>query len=340
MTKLKRFVMGKVGTKNILLGVSLSVIAIIGIFAIMFTTIQEEDTSTQQEIQESIQNEISNYPQITGVHAENICTILDLECSSEKSFPAIYDSDDGYTKFIYTKEHVDYFFRIHGDELIYRTSVHPSIWKTFDENWAQDVDYLKPVSSQLITYAYEDVCGFPVTDQMRLDLIYEASHDFTNDGLSYIKLRGGTFTHVELSQYYNHVYPSLEYWFTLKNGQQVNFKIGACDVKDPNVSLGSAFEAYYKIKPETGEEKYDHLSAPGFPMVNAVTMQPVLDMANCHRMTEYYTKMQSPTMFTRENVTFDPLWKNQVFPIMDYCNDIGNYEMNIIDGKIEWSFTV
>lgn len=311
----------------------------VGIFsALEFTMSDDESSPSEQQLQESIQNEISRYPKITGVHAENICTILDLKCPPGKSFPAIYDSDDGYMKFTYTKEFVDYFFNVHGNELVYRTSVNPSVWKTFDENWAEDVDYLKPVSSQLITYDYEDVCGFPVTDKMRLDLVYEASHDFTNDGLSYIKLRGGTFTHVELAQHPDHVYPLLEYWFTLKNGQQINFKIGACDIKDPHVSLGSAFEEYYKIKPETGEEEYDHLSGPGFPMVSSVTMQPVLDVANCHRMTEYYTKMQSPTMFTRENVTFDPLWKNQIFPIMDYCNNVGEFKMNIINEKIEWNF--
>ena len=82
---------------------------------------------------------------------------------------------------------------------------------------------------------------FLLTDQMRLELINEASHDFTHDGMSYIKVRGGDFTHVELSQYYEHVYPSLEYWFTLRNGNQINFTIGACDIDEPRVSLGSGF---------------------------------------------------------------------------------------------------
>ena len=82
-----------------------------------------------------------------------------------------------------------------------------------------------------------------------------------------------------------------------------------------------------------------HISAPGFPMVNTITMQPVLDEANCYRIAEYYTKLQSPTMFTRENIDFDPLWKDQVFPIMDNCEEIGNFDMKIFDEKIEWVFS-
>lgn len=331
--------MGKVGRKNIVLGASLSVIAIIGIFAIVLTTTsQENNSSTQKTIQESVQDEISKYPEITGIHAENICTILDIECSSDQSFSAIYDSSDGYLKFTYSKNHVDYFFKIHDDELSYKTSVNPVVWRIYDENWVRDVDYMKPVSFQSITYDYEDICKFPVTDKMRLALIEDASHDFTNDGLSFIKLRGGEFTHIELSQYYEHAYPSLNYWYVLNNGQQVYFKIGACDQDGSGVSLGKPSEEYFKIKPDSGEEMIEPISAPGFPMVNTVTMKPILDIENCHKITEYYTKMQSPIMFTRENVTFDPLWKDQVFPIMDYCDDIGDFKMDVVDEKLQWSF--
>ena len=97
----------------------------------------------QQKIQETIQNEISTYPKISGVHATNICTILDLECPPQKSFAAMYDASDGYTKFTYSKEHVDYFFRMHGNELVYSTSLEPTIWKTFDENWSKDNGFPK-----------------------------------------------------------------------------------------------------------------------------------------------------------------------------------------------------
>lgn len=202
------------------------------------------------------------------------------------------------------------------------------------------VPEINAVSFQSITYDYEDICKFPVTDEMRLALIEEASHDFTNDGLSFIKLRGGTFTHIELSQHHEHLYPSLEYWYTLKNGQQVYFEIGACDEDTSRVSLGKISEEYYLIKPDTGETQYRQISVPGFPLVNTVTMQPVLDDANCYNVAEYYTKLQSPTMFTRENVTFDPLWKEQVFPLMDYCDDTGDFKMNVVDEKLKWDFVI
>lgn len=43
--------------------------------------------------------------------------------------------------------------------------------------------------------------------------------------------------------------------------------------------------------------------------------------------------------FTRETTAFDAAWANQVFPLMDYCTSIGNYELKTIDGNINWSFT-
>ena len=192
----------------------------------------------------------------------------------------------------------------------------------------------------LLPYDYEDICGFPVTDEMRLNAIYDGSTNFTNDGMSYLTLRGGSFTHVELSQYYETEYPSLHYWFTLRNGQQVYFKIGACEVEGSNITLGKPGPDYMKIKPGMYDNEYHHIQGPGFPLINTVTMQPVLDIENCQGIAEYYTTLQSHTMFTRENVTFDPLWKDQVFPLMDYCNDIGNYEIEILYEKIKWSFKI
>ncbi len=338
--------MGRVGMNSkILLGVGVSVIAIIAV--IVISVLEDESSLAEQKIRESIQNAISKSPKITGVHAQNICEILDLECPSNKTFQAVFDPNDGYTKFTYSKSRVntsvvDYNFRIIDNELEYKTNRNPTEWRTFgDDSWMWDDDLTSNVSIQSKSYDYEDVCGFPVTDEMRLDVIYEESTHFTNDGLSYLKVRGGVFSHVELAQYYDHQYPSLEYWFTLKNGQQVNFRIGACGLIDGSyITLGTSFDEYYKIKSATGEAKYEQISAPGFPMVNTVTMQPVLDIENCQRISEYYTKMQSDTMFTRENVTFDPLWKNQVFPLMDYCIDVGNYELKILDGMRNWSFTV
>ncbi len=195
------------------------------------------------------------------------------------------------------------------------------------------------MSQELLeSYDFADVCGFPITDQTRLGFIYQKSNDFTNDGLSYLKLWEGTFTHVELSQYYENIYPSLEYWFTLRDGDQVYFKIGACDTDGSGITLGKPGPDYLKIKPGMYDNEYERISAPGFPLINTMTMQPVLDIDNCQGIAEYYTTLQSHTMFTPENVIFDPLWKDQVFTLMDYCNDVGNFTLEELDGKINWSF--
>ena len=193
---------------------------------------------------------------------------------------------------------------------------------------------------KLKPYDYEDVCGFPVTDEMRLNIISEESTRFTNDGMSYLKVRGANFSHVELSQYNHDIVPALQYWYELRNGEQVYFEIGVCDIDNPKITLGTMGSTYLKAIPDNCDDEFEKLSVPGFPLVNCYTMEPVLDVDNCKGLAEYYTKMQSPTMFTRENVTFDPLWKDQVFPLMDYCNDIGNFKMDIIGEKLKWSFTV
>lgn len=193
-------------------------------------------------------------------------------------------------------------------------------------------------------YDYEDVCGFPITDEMRLDAILEGSTQFSNDGYSYLTLRGGTFSHVELSRHSADVYPTLQYWFTLRNGLQVYFTMDACEVEGVSdgskMSLGTSNEPYYELHPPTGEDRYEIMSAPGHFMIHSITREPVLDAENCERISKYYTTMQSDAMFTEENVTFDPLWKNQLFPLMDYCTGIGNFELKIVDGKRHWSFTV
>lgn len=103
------------GTKGIIFGVCLPTATIVGI--LIFTIFSTDDSSSSQKIQETIQNKISSYPKISEVHTKNICAILGLECTSQKSFAAMYDSSDGYAKFTYSKEHVDYFLRIHNNDL-------------------------------------------------------------------------------------------------------------------------------------------------------------------------------------------------------------------------------
>ncbi len=196
------------------------------------------------------------------------------------------------------------------------------------------------VSTQSKPDNYEDVCGYPVTDEMRLDAISKLSYGFDPP---YLKLHPGNFTHVERSQYLTDI-PLLQYWFELKNGKQVYFEMGACDIDGANITLATIGPNYKDWKiPEDADfdtAKYEILAAPGSPLIYQDTLKPVLDIDNCKRVADGYTKEERWQLFTRETTTFDPPWENQVFPLMDYCTGIGNYELKTLDGNINWSFTL
>ncbi|MCV0409629.1 hypothetical protein [Nitrosopumilus sp.] len=189
----------------------------------------------------------------------------------------------------------------------------------------------------LESYAYEDVCGYPVTDEMRLDLISRSS--WSHDSFPYLKGHPGHFTHVILSRDIEAI-PVLQYQFELDSGKHVSFEMDACNLDSSKIGLIEYGPTYLKPQSEYGDAFFNTISVPGNPMVQFSTMQPVLDAENCQRVAKYYTTLQSHTMFTRENVTFDPIWKDQVFPLMDYCNDAGDFKMDIIDEKLKWSFVV
>lgn len=117
--------------------------AIIVVTAI--SMIEDTQSLTEQEVLESIQNEISESPKITGVHAQNICEILDLECAPDASFQVTFDPNDGYVKLTYSKLQPvdtfseDYRFRINDSELEYKTNHNPTEWRTFgDDSWMWD----------------------------------------------------------------------------------------------------------------------------------------------------------------------------------------------------------
>lgn len=186
---------------------------------------------------------------------------------------------------------------------------------------------------------YEDVCGYPVTDEMRLDIISKAA--FGLDSKPYLKVRSGNFTHVERSQYLTDE-PLLQYWFELKNNKQIYFEIGACDLDGSNMTLTEIGPNYEKPQEIIGSDGtiYQVLAAPGEPLIYKDTLKPVLDYDNCKRVADGYTKRKETTLFTRETTNFDNHWKNQIFPLMDYCASIGNYEMTVVDDKIQWTFTL
>ena len=194
------------------------------------------------------------------------------------------------------------------------------------------------VAITLKPYAYENVCGYPVTDEMRLDMISQISFSSV-DSFPYLKGHPGQFTHVALSRDIGEV-PVLQYWFELDTGKHVSFEMDACNLDGTKIGLIEYGPNYLKPSSKYEDDFFNTISVPGNPMVQFSTMQPVLDVDNCQRIAQYYTTLQSPTMFTRENVTFDPLWKDQVFPLMDYCNDAGNFKMDIVGEKLKWSFIV
>ncbi|MGY5148409.1 MAG: hypothetical protein ACW9W4_10465 [Candidatus Nitrosopumilus sp. bin_7KS] len=100
---------------KVLLGVGISSAIIIAIVVIAISSPENTSLLTDREIRELIQKEISKSSQITGIHAQTICKIIELYCSDQKSFYAILDSSDGYTKFRYSQDGMDYYFRILGD---------------------------------------------------------------------------------------------------------------------------------------------------------------------------------------------------------------------------------
>ena len=142
------------------------------IIIVAVTSISEDEQSsssttlTEQETRELIQNEISKFPQIAGVHAQNIYTILDLECLPQMSFHAVYDPDDGYTKFRHTTpDGMWYEFRVIDDDdddddaLEYKSNLHPTEWITFgDDSWMWEDDAKAGVKQYImILYLYKNI---------------------------------------------------------------------------------------------------------------------------------------------------------------------------------------
>ena len=193
------------------------------------------------------------------------------------------------------------------------------------------------LSTQSMPSNYEDICGTPVTDEMRLDIISKKS--YSHDSIPYLKLHKGTFTHLEKSQYLTDI-PIVQYWFDLENGKQVYFEMNVCDLEGSNITLGEIGPNYKKPQDIVMDGiKYKVLLAPGSPLIYKDTLKPVLDVSNCKRIADDYTIEERTRLIIRDD-SYDPVWKNQLFPLMDYCTGIGNYEMKTVDGHVTWSFTL
>ncbi len=185
---------------------------------------------------------------------------------------------------------------------------------------------------------YEDVCGYPITDKMRLDVISDTT--FSHDSIPYLELHPGKFTHVKKSQYLT-VVPILQYWFELDNGKQVYFEMEVCDLDASNITLGEIGPNYKEPEDIVIDGvAYQELAAPGHPLIHKDTLEPLLDVDNCRRVADGYTEEERWQLYTRETTTFDAPWKNQVFPLMDYCTNMGKYELITLDGNINWNYTL
>ncbi|MCE9651910.1 MAG: hypothetical protein K8Q89_02465 [Nitrosarchaeum sp.] len=185
---------------------------------------------------------------------------------------------------------------------------------------------------------YEDLCGYPVTHEMRKDIV-ESLKQRHDDTVSLVELNQGVFTHVDRSLYLTDM-PRLQYWYEIKDGKQVYFEIDACAFDNSQttyVQLGPNYEQSQDIIIDGVH--HNILPAPGSPLIYKDSLLPVLDIDNCQRVADNYTKEERSKLFTRETTTFDAAWENQVFPLMDYCTGIGTYELKTHDGNINWSFT-
>ena len=64
---------------------------------------------------------------------------------------------------------------------------------------------------------------------------------------------------------------------------------------------------------------------------------PAINDVNCMRYANWLTEFQKEKIDTREDYPRYPPWGNQIFPLVEYCNDNGHFEKNTID-DIAWSF--
>ncbi len=200
------------------------------------------------------------------------------------------------------------------------------------------------ISTQSEPYNYEDICGYPVTHEMRLDILSKSKMGMRHDDPPFLDFHDGVFSHVEKSQYLTDE-PILHYWYDLENGKQVYFGIGACDLDDSDVLLTTLGPNYKDWKiPEDADfdiTKYEVLAAPGSPLIYQNTLMPVLDVENCKRVADDYTNEGRWELVTRQTMNnSEAPWGNQLYPLMDYCTSIGKYELKTLDGNINWSYTL
>ena len=179
---------------------------------------------------------------IEGKHAQAVCRYLDIECRNDPTFRGFGFEEGNLVTFSETSHNKKYEFKIIDDILFLQdadnTNTHTNISQLYDAVVPLVQQKLSDENDSVLftPYAYEDVCGFAVTHEMRLDIIKKNGF-FSSDRISFLTLQPGNFTHVVLSKWDNGI-PRLHYWFQLDRGGQVNLSIDACDVKGEKHGLG------------------------------------------------------------------------------------------------------
>ena len=82
-------------------------------------------------------------------------------------------------------------------------------------------------------------------------------------------------------------------------------------------------------------EEFGH----GSPLIYLDSFEPVLDYDNCYRYAYWLTEHQKEKIDRYEDYPRYPPWGNQIFPLVDYCTDNGEF-VKLVDEKIQWKFDI
>ena len=95
-----------------------------------------------------------------------------------------------------------------------------------------------------------------------------------------------------------------------------------------------------EINKETGfnSDIYYEEFGPGSPLIYLNSSKPVLDYDNCKRYAFWLTEHQKEKIDKYEDYPRYPPWGNQIFPLVEYCSDNGDFVKLAVGDKIQWSF--
>ena len=77
---------------------------------------------------------------------------------------------------------------------------------------------------------------------------------------------------------------------------------------------------------------------PGSPLIYLDSHEPVLHEVNCERYAYWMTEHQKEKPEFSENYSRYPPWGNQIFPLVEYCLDVGSLIRTDSGENFEWRF--